>query len=96
MPDWRHKLHLWRGKRIVGRETESSLEEAPAIQLAGVVCNHEHHLPLVNVVVDQAGRNVERLVVLHRLELAGQEGSGAGDGHGCGWCGDRREVKGVE
>ena len=57
MEDVRLKPHLGRHERVVGGEAEPGPEEAAAVELA-VVRDHQHHLPLVDVVINQAARDV--------------------------------------
>lgn len=65
MPNGRFEPHLWWFVRVVFWEAESCAEEAAAVEFA-VVGDHEHDLPFVDVVVDEADRDVgEGFVGLH-------------------------------
>lgn len=91
MPNTSLKLHLGRHERIVLGERQTGFEKPAAVELA-VVGDHEHHLPLVDVVVDEADTDVGQVfVVLHLEELAAEEGCGGGGGHCCLFL--RREVE---
>jgi len=51
MPDWSFEFHLWRHEGIILREAESGFEKSSSIELT-VVGDHQHHLPLINIVVN--------------------------------------------
>ena len=85
--DGRLELHLGRHERVLRREGEARAEEAAAVR-GRVVGEHEHHLPLEDVVVVQAHADARDgvLVGLHLLELPREKAGGGGGGrcHG-GW-----------
>ena len=74
MPDGRDKLHLGRHMRILWGKVQQASETATTVETAALVGQHEHDLPLKDVVVDQTAADAgDVLVALHLLELATQK-----------------------
>lgn len=71
MPDGCDKLHLGRHVWVLSGKMEQASETATAIETAAFVGQHEHDLPLKDIVIDQAAADAGNvLVALHLLELA--------------------------
>lgn len=90
------EAHLGRQEGVLGWEGEARAEEATAVVL-GLVVDHEHDFPLEDVGVDEAAGDAgDGLVVLHLLELAGEEARGGGGGRHAekGWFEGRVSVEG--
>lgn len=76
VPDRSFELHLWWHEWIILREAEPGSEKPSPVELA-VVRDHQHHLPLVNIVVNQADADVRQVLIsLHLLELPAEKGGG--------------------
>lgn len=89
------EAHLRRHERVFSGESQAGAEEAAAVEF-GVVVDHEHDFPLEDVVIDEtAGYAGYVLVVLHLLELAGEEAGGGGGRRGHGGCGCECALRGA-